>query len=424
MRILLLIHYWAPEVGAPQRRWSRLADSLVSRGHELAVLAPGPHYPTGRLLKGGRPYLPGSVSRDVTGAMVHRTAFRPYDSGLRGRSVDQLVAAADSVRLGVSRFCGANRPDVVLGSVPGLPTLPAALTVGRVLRRPVVMELRDAWPDLLMSAEQWTSPTRPPSVAPEARPHQRASLVGRGARVLLPPLVTRLEREAAAVVTTTDSFARVLRCRGMRRVVTVRNTGGGVASGRGLVGRRDSDGVLHVLYLGTVGRAQGLGCAVEAASIARRRGVRLVLHIVGDGAQYGQVAALARRLGAPVEMHAAVPWSQVDRYYAWADTALVSLQDWPAMSLTVPSKLYEIMAVGLHVSASVDGEARRIVEDAGCGDVAAPQDPEALAALWASLAADRSRLRVTGGQRWLTDHADAEEMADRYEDLLKQVTSD
>lgn len=157
MRILLLIHYWPPEVGAPQRRWNRLATSLVSRGHELAVLTPCPHYPGGRLLEDDVPHRPGSVSRDVTGAIVHRTAFRSYDADLRRRGADQLVAAADSVRLGVRRFSGANRPDVILGSVPGLPTLPAALALGRVLRRPVVVELRDAWPDLFMSAEQWDS---------------------------------------------------------------------------------------------------------------------------------------------------------------------------------------------------------------------------------------------------------------------------
>ena len=193
---------------------------------------------------------------------------------------------------------------------------------------------------------------------------------------------------------------------------------------RDRISRRPSDGALHVLYLGTVGRAQGIGCAVKAARIARQRGTQIALRIVGDGAQYDQVAALARRLAAPVEMRPTVPWDQVGQHYAWADTALVSLQDWPALSLTVPSKLYEIMAMGLHVSASVEGEARRIVEDAGCGDVTAPQDPEALAALWISLAADRSRLRVTGGQRWLEDNADAEEMAQRYESLLKRVTGD
>ena len=154
MRILLLSHYWAPEVGAAQHRWSRLAEALISRGHELAVLAPAPHYPGGRLLQGGGAHMAGSIRRDVTGAMVHRTIFRPYSSGVCGRGTDQMVAAADSVRLGVARFRGGNRPDVILGSVPGLPTLPAALAVGRVLHRPVVVELRDAWPDLLLSAAQ------------------------------------------------------------------------------------------------------------------------------------------------------------------------------------------------------------------------------------------------------------------------------
>ncbi len=226
------------------------------------------------------------------------------------------------------------------------------------------------------------------------------------------------------MVTTTDSFAQVLRSRGVRRVVTVRNTGATASAGRSPVGRCRSDGVLNVLYLGTVGRAQGLGFAVKAAHIAQQSGTPVVLRIVGDGAQFQEVATLARSLGAPVEMHPAVPWSEVDQHYAWADTALVSLQSWPAMSVTVPSKLYEIMSAGLHVCASVDGEARRIVEDAGCGDVTTPQDPQALASLWRALAADRSRLDVTGGRRWLADHADAEVMTDRYESLLRQVSGD
>ncbi|WP_237564106.1 hypothetical protein [Actinomyces sp. 432] len=82
MRILLLTHYWAPETGAPQMRWGWLARGLVRRGHELAVLAPPPHYPTGRLLDADPRHAPGAVHRDPSGAMIHRTAFRPYDVGL------------------------------------------------------------------------------------------------------------------------------------------------------------------------------------------------------------------------------------------------------------------------------------------------------------------------------------------------------
>ena len=284
-----------------------------------------------------------------------------------------------------------------------------------------MVELRDAWPDLLLSAAQWSEPAACPSALAWAHRARRLHIVDHGTRSLLPPLITRLEREAAAVVTTTDSFAQVLRSRGVRRVVTVRNTGAAVQTGRTGADRRRSDGILHVLYLGTVGRAQGLSFAVRAAHIAQRNGTPVVLRIVGDGAQLQEAAALAHRLAAPVEILPPVPWSEVAEHYAWADTALVSLQDWPAMSVTVPSKLYEIMSAVVHVCASVDGEARRIVEDAGCGDVTAPQDSQSLASLWSALAADRSRLDVTGGRRWLADHADAEAMTDRYESLLRQV---
>ena len=95
------------------------------------------------------------------------------------------------------------------------------------------------------------------------------------------------------MVTTTDSFAQVLRSRGVRRVVTVRNTGATASAGRSPVGRCRSDGVLNVLYLGTVGRAQGLGFAVKAAHIAQQSGTPVVLRIVGDGAQFQE----ARDLG-------------------------------------------------------------------------------------------------------------------------------
>ena len=417
MRVLVLIHYWAPEVGAPQKRWRRLAEGLTARGHELAVLAPSPHYPAGRLLEGSAAYAPGGIHRDASGALVHRTAFRPYDAGLGGRGADQAIAAAHALRLGLRRFAGANRPDVIVGSIPGLPTLPAALALGRGLRRPVVVELRDAWPDILASAADWTPP---PGGAGSRWSRVRGAALG-GIRGAIPPVVTWLEREAAAVVTTTDSFAQVLRERGVGRVVTVRNTAEPRDWALPAVPRQQSDGALHVLYLGTVGRAQGLRSAVRAAALARARGTRVVLRVVGEGADLAQVRSEAEELDAPVEVLPMVPADQVAAHYAWADSVLVSLQDWPSMELTVPSKLYEVMATGRHVSLAAAGAAGRIVSASGSGDVVPPQDPPALARLWRGLAVDRGRLIVTGGGRWLEANAARDALIDRYEAVLEEV---
>lgn len=412
MRILLLTHYWAPETGAPQKRWRWIARGLVGRGHELAVLAPPPHYPAGRLFDADPRHAPGAACRDATGAMIHRTAFRPYDAGLGGRGADQAVAAADALRLGLRRFSGQWRPDVVVGSVPGLPTLPAALALGRVLHRPVVAELRDAWPDILGSASSWAGGENPGL-------RRRAVAAMRGA---VPPVITRLERDADAVVTTTDSFAAVLRGRGLGRVVTVRNTSPSSTPSSAPVPAAREDGALHVLYLGTVGRAQGMVSSVRAAALAAQQGTPVVLRIVGDGAEATAVREEAARLGAPAQVLAPVPAEQVGEQYAWADTVLVSLQDWPAMSLTVPSKLYEVLATGRHISGAVAGEAAAILRESGAGDVVAPQDPPALAALWTELAVDRARLAPTGGRRWLEEHAREEALVSRYESLLTEVT--
>ncbi len=412
MRILLLSHYWAPEVGAPQKRWQWLAQGLVERGHDLAVLTPAPHYPAGRVLDDDPLLAAGAIHRDASGAMVHRTTFHPYDSGLGGRGVDQAVAAASALRAGLERFYGPHRPDVVVGSVPGLPTLPAALAVGRALRRPVVAELRDAWPDILTSVSSWADG----ATAPRARRMAVSALT-----TLLPPAVTTLERSADAVVTTTESFAQVLRRRGARRVVTVRNAALSQDWHLPQVPLARHDGALHVLYLGTVGRAQGLVSAVRAAALAARTGTRVTLRIVGDGAQVEQVRAEALRLGAPVELWPPVAAHEVAEHYAWADSVLVSLEDWPAMALTVPSKLYEVLGTGRHVSGAVAGEAASIIRHSLGGDVVAPQDPVALAALWGELAADRGRLTTAGAHDWLDAHVREETLVGRYECLLEEV---
>lgn len=417
MRILLLIHYWEPEIGAPQKRWQWLARGLVERGHELAVLTPAPHYPVGRLISTDARHQTGAVHRDPsTGAMIHRTAFRSYDSGIGGRGVDQAAAAADAVRLGTARFAGVNRPDVIIGSVPGLPTLPAALALGRAFRRPVIAEMRDAWPDILHEADRWSS-------ASEAHHTVGAALGATAAAVKrsLPAAITALQREASAIVTTTDAFGQVLRDRGMRHVATVRNCAGSEMPVLPTVPDRRDDDSLHVLYLGTLGRAQGLASAVRAAAIAQGMGVRLRLRIVGDGAERHLLEAEARRLDAPIDFQPPVAHSAVAEQYAWADTILVSLQDWPSMSLTVPSKLYEAMAVGRHVSGALAGEAAQILMDSLAGTPVTPQRPEALASLWTALSSHRDRLSASGGRAWLEAHTHETRLVSTYERILQEL---
>ncbi|PFG18661.1 glycosyltransferase involved in cell wall biosynthesis [Serinibacter salmoneus] len=411
MHIALLTHHYAPEVGAPQRRWRAFSRRFHAAGHRVSVLTPPPHYPRGLLDPDTAPaHLPGNSHDGEWGERVHRVRFRPHEAGLKSRSIDQAIASADSVATGIRVFGPrANRPDVIIGTAPGLPTIPAALTLGAALRRPVVVEMRDAWPDLIGPSGM-------------LGPDDKRSPAFRRTVEFAHEAITRWQRNTAAVVTTTQGFAEVLRDRGVKRVHVVRN--GSTLENLPVLPPPTPHPGLKVLYLGTMGRSQGLETTIRAAAMVKERGGDITLRVGGSGADEPALRVLARELHAPVEFLGRVPHEKVADQYAWCDTAVVSLRGWQPFEWTIPSKLYEIMGLRRHVSGSVAGEAAEIIKEAEAGFAVTPEAPELLAQGWFSLLADRSQLDVGDtGRRWVQDNAHHDRLASNYLGMLAEIVA-
>lgn len=404
MKILLLTHYFAPENSAPQRRWSAFIERFVEAGHEVDVVCPPPHYPSGRLSPEHRDsHRAGRVQMEGTGARVFRVSFLPHDGRLHTRTLDHMWVAAASIRL-VERLIRDETiaPDIVVATAPALPSLIAGRAISRRFHVPLVAEMRDAWPDLVS--------------------HTPGLMSGKGVvpklKRLVHELITGLQRDASRVVTTTESFARVLSERGIESTAVIRN--GTNASRYAAVPPRQRDHEeLRVLYMGTVGRSQGLDAVVRSAALLRSEGVPIDVRIVGQGAAVGSLRRLNASLDGPVSILGTVPGSAVLEYYSWADTCIVSLRDWDPFEWTVPSKLYELMAAGRHMTAIVAGESASLVREARSGDVVPPGDDLALAALWRALQRDSSRLDVgSAGRNWVRANAEYDTLADRYLEVL------
>ncbi|QAY63611.1 glycosyltransferase WbuB [Xylanimonas allomyrinae] len=322
--MLLVTHHFAPEGGAPARRWESLIERLTAFGFEFAVLAPPPHDATGRVTDPRPEYRRGHASRGPCGELILRTGYRRHSASLPSRTHDQVVAALSSVAIGVRRFHRRDaRPHVVIGTVPGIPSMFAGWALARILGARFVIEMRDAWPDLIDSSGMLGTTSR--------------LGVRRRLRVLVTHVahrtISRLQTHADLVVTTTETFAAVLRDRGQEAVTVVRN---GTRPPAVLTldpdapprGRPGVDRPLRALYLGTVGRAQCLDTVVQAARLVADRGYRLEVRIVGRGAHAARVHRLARQLGAPVTVEPPVPHHQAIELYRWADTAIVALHGW------------------------------------------------------------------------------------------------
>jgi colanic acid biosynthesis glycosyl transferase WcaI len=408
MKILLLTHYYPPENGAPQRRWSALISRLTAAGHEVDVICPPPHYPSGRLARSQRRLHGRGMRVDRSGARVIRVTYLPHDGSIVTRTLDHLwVAAATVARASRLLRSGRLAPDVVIATAPALETLIAGRILARLFSLPLVAEMRDAWPDLVAHTPGLLTGSTPTTLI-KRQVHR---------------FVTELQRGADAVVTTTATFADVLRSRSIEDITVLRNA---TELARYDVidpaVRSEGDG-LRLLYMGTIGRSQGLDRIVEAAARAEAKGIDLEVRIVGQGADVERLRRLTARLSAPVRIFGQVEGSEVPLHYAWADSTIVSLRDWEPFGWTVPSKLYELLATGKHITAVVSGEAADIVRAAGAGDVVSPGDVDALVELWAALTHERDRLRVgPEGRRWVERNADFDHIAEEYVSVLARAS--
>lgn len=363
-----------------------------SRGWDIDVVAPLAHEPPcPRRRSGGTRAFRRETGRH--GENVLRVPYLPHPTTRLGRFADHCFSAAASVPAAVFRCA---RPDVVIATVPSLPVLLAGYLTAKARNVPFVVDMRDAWPDLARDAR-----------------------IGSGtAKGLAETAIDAIQARSDLVVTVTRGFAEALHRRGTVRVATVSN-GVDTAVVPHLPPPAARTGPLEVLYLGNHGESQGLDVVIEAAALA---GGTVHLTMVGHGVRRRELVALADSLDAPVTFHEPVRGARVMDFYRRADTCVVSLRaDWTSFEMTIPSKTYELLAIGRHVTGIVQGEARSVIEQAAGGDIV-PADAAAVAALWKELAEDRSRLRTgASGRDWVRRNASVEALAGQYMTLLADV---
>lgn len=364
-----------------------------SLGWHVDVVTPVAHFPFGRRKLprelAGRAF---RSQRGEHGEHIRRVPYLRHGTSRLGRLIDQLVSAGFSIPAGFL----SPKPDVVIATAPSLPTLAAGYLVAKIRRVPFIVEMRDAWPDL----------------ATDAR------VIKGGIKQVVNGAILVIQARAQLVVAVTQGFADTLHRRGIKRVVNVNN---GVDTARVLelpppsIDRRR----LEALYLGNHGESQRLETIIRASAIV---GDRMRLTMVGYGTQRASLMTLAAELGAPVEFHGPVPGRQVMEYYRRSDTCVISLRDdWKSFETTVPSKTYEVLATGRHITGIVKGEAAAMLLEAHSGDVV-PANAEAVAQLWKELAADRKRLDTkSGGRKWAQQHADYAVLAVKYEETITKL---
>jgi colanic acid biosynthesis glycosyl transferase WcaI len=397
MRVLLLTHYYPPEVGAAPARIAALARGLTERGMEVTVHTGFPHYPSGTIAP---PYRNRPLRVECQdGVRVVRSLVYPTPNrGFARRLANHAAFAA-----GALATCSAAGPvDVVVAETPPLFTACSGVLYAKVKRAALALNVSDLWPESAIELGAIGEGRAAGAAHALARLcYRQAGLIAAPTRGIVESLATRPQARGKVVqvppAVDLERFARVP-----------------------LPAPREG-APLRVLYAGTLGLAQGLGTLVDAAALAGPAVVQV--DIVGAGPDETPLRRQVTAQGlSHVRLLGPVAPERVPGLYAEADAGVVPLRDRPIFNGALPTKLFEVMAAGRPVIVAARGEAVELVRDSAAGLAAPPEDPYALADAFRRLHAHPQEAVAMGKRgRLLVARFDRATAVGLWEQLLSEL---
>ena len=405
MKILLLTHYFWPEIGAPQVIHLEWIKRLSARGHDITVVTGFPHYPDGVIAEGYRGKI--FMREEHAGARIFRTAtYATPNAGFAKRLLNHLSLTASSL----TAFPFVGDVDVIITEYPPLFTALAGIAFAKLRGIPHVLNAGDLWVEFALEMG-----------ALKKGPASSAALA----------LSTAIEKTSARVLVTSEGCIDKLAQAGIarERVAYLPNSVDVEHFSPNPERRAHvreqwgwSDKVV-CLYHGTHGLAQGLVQVVDAAALLRED-LRIQFVLIGSGAEKSIVQERVRALGLTnVEMHGPQPFSAMPGIVDACDIGLVPLKDIPMFRITLPSKMFEFMAMEKPVALAVDGDARVICEGGGAGLFAPPEHPAQYAEAIRKLARDKELRESMGrvGRKIAVERYSRDRYAEDLENILQET---
>lgn len=396
-------------MGAPAARVAELSRYWAEDGHHVTVLTGFPNHPTGVVPAEYRGKLRRLVTREKANDVnVVRTWLLPFPN----RKTYERV-------LNYSSFCFSaagtglftERPEVVIASSPQLLVGLSGWWLARCKRARFVFEVRDLWPESLAAVG---------AGGPDSPMYR-----------WLARIAGFLYRNSDHIVVVAPAFKEYLVQywqvpphkisvveNGVETEVFIPRTESSLRSELG------AEGNFVVSYIGTMGNAHGLQTLLEAAEQLRNTKPEVLFLLVGEGAEKEQLVELVRSRGlANVRFVKQQPRESIPAYICASDVCLVLLKKNEIFKTVIPSKMLEFMSCARPVILGVEGQARKILEEAQAGVCVEPENASALIREISRLGADASLRETLGrnGRRHILQHFSRKQTASTYLEVLNRL---
>lgn len=369
MKILVVCQYYFPE----NFQITPICEQLAKDGHDVTVVTGLPNYPTGIIPE---EYKTGHRDEVLNGVRVIRCHEIGRKKGAAYLALNYLSfvrSASNMVRKLPDDF------DVVFvyQLSPVLMGLPA-LKYSKRHKKPLLLYCCDLWPE---SMKMYVSNENNPAF-----------------------------KWAKGISKKVYSAADKIACQSTSFLPYLKNTHGipdkklvyipAFADETYLSQDFTPDGdIIDFVFLGNLGIAQNLIAVLKA--VEKIKDVPgFMVHFVGDGSVLDEMKKYVAEHGLEkvVTFYGRRPVDEMPRFYKLADACMVSLQADNQIGLTLPGKVQGYMAAGKPIIGMIDGSAKDVIEESGCGICVKAGDIEALALAMKDFIENREKYKDCGSK--------------------------
>jgi colanic acid biosynthesis glycosyl transferase WcaI len=406
VKILYVSQYFPPEMGAPAARVAELSRYWAQEHHEVTVLTGFPNHPTGKVPAEYRRKFRRLIAREKTsGVNVVRTWLLPFPNR---RTYERMLNYSSFCLSAAATGLFTERPEVVIASSPQLLVGLSGWWLARCKRARFIFEVRDLWPESLAAVGVGNTD----------------SIMYRS----LARIAGFLYRASDHVVVVTPAFKEYLVQHWQVAPEKISVIENGVEAElfsprteSALRFELGAERKFVVSYIGTMGNAHGLETLVEVAAQLQNSDPNILFLLVGEGAEKEHLVSLVRSRGLTnlrfVDQQSR---EKIPAYICASDACLVLLKKNEIFKTVIPSKMLEFMACARPVILGVEGQARKILDDAQAGICIEPGNPSALAKAVLRLAGDEQLGQTLGrnGRRHVLQHFSRRQTAMAYLEVL------
>lgn len=386
---------------------TQLAEDLTARGETVTVVTSLPHYGQTKVHSDFQGHQGFFHVEDFHGVKVWRTpVYVPPNPRTYHRALNYLSFTVLSVFAALL----SGSADVILCVNPPITTGLSAWIVAAFMRKPMVLNIQDVWPDCVVLVGQ---------------------LKNRWFILASSFLEKFLYRVASRVVVISPGMRQNLIRKGVppNKIETLPNWADveriqPLPQENEFYRRHGLNGRFVVLFAGNHGYVSALETVVEAAHILRDE-PNLLFLFVGEGNVKSSLASRVCELDLKnVRFLTTQPAETLPEVLASADVSLVTLRG-TLGELNVPSKTYSIMASARPILAAVprDSEVANLISEAHCGLWVAPDEPLSIAQGIRQIIADAEKYKEGGmnGRRYVEKHYKRSLLTTRYHELFERV---